>query len=853
MSEPDTEFADVLAVLEAAQPGPAPEGLEARVQAALDADTTDNDSDALDRFGDDVYALLLALIGDPTAARDALEETFFRLGRSSKKGDIRLADALRAAGAAGLEARHLLEKTGATADETGTLALVDSQTQLLLRLRGGFRLGAAELALAGGCAKGVDPDERLARASGDLARALRLPAHEDAHTFVRLTAEGALDLLDESGRQQLDAHLSACSICAMQAERLREELELPFTKLEDRDAVAAAVTARREQDQRHRDAVQDVATRVSLNCTYCHSAMQRSETAFCSTCLAPHHSDCFREHARCAAPGCGETQAVQPGTLPSPIRSPLQRWLPRILSVAIGLGAVAAIQDYRERLTLDRERLQTEAFGEQKRQLNEELSNRRQELTQLDMEMALQKRELEVRLSQVQSERDELQNKLERRWQEFMDQATEQDVSPEDLITQMRAEFASSKRIGALDRELEERFARIESLAQRRQVEQLIGEFTELRKIMERYGNSGSEAVRASMKKWRDRLASFGEVQLSIQLQVYISDGNRLLKHMASALPEKNGATLRKQFGKLLVLCSKMGAEEREVFHRNANALYLRGRAMAIRAGGVPGIVASLNVDTFEFEALQLKGEQSFGALPDGARTGTLTRGDRVLVFREGFQKGLRKGQYTIRGVFPDHPERSPLPAALRLEGELVGSELGELVGGRRGWVAIQTEGGKEVRYTIPQALFRKPEVFNLLMEAKLGEPLLLEVVGDRVLTVGTRTRWTPPKGTRASPGVFKSLKEDLGDGNKKRDVIRIPRPPHWFLILKDGREFLVKRASAAFRVLVLLKRGDSIAFGTTKGWVVWVRRAVPPKESPPETERLIDDYELRAPPTQGE
>ncbi|MCO5171544.1 MAG: tetratricopeptide repeat protein [Planctomycetes bacterium] len=51
---------------------------------------------------------------------------------------------------------------------------------------------------------------------------------------------------------------------------------------------------------------------VSLRCTFCHDGLPREDASFCAGCLAPHHDDCFRRHARCAAPGCGEARLVRP-------------------------------------------------------------------------------------------------------------------------------------------------------------------------------------------------------------------------------------------------------------------------------------------------------------------------------------------------------------------------------------------------------------------------------------------------------------------------------------------------------------------------------------------------------------
>jgi hypothetical protein len=137
-------------------------------------------------------------------------------------------------------------------------------------------------------------------------------------------------------------------------------------------------------------------------------------------------------------------------------------------------------------------------------------------------------------------------------------------------------------------RELEQRvetlFSEIERLAQERQVEELIGKFTELRQIMNEYGEMGSELVKQKKEKWAQRLAAFGEVQLSIQLQIYINEGNQHLRTMAEAIRNEDYDTSLERFELIKELKDQMYAEEREVFHRNAEALFLRGKALADRA-----------------------------------------------------------------------------------------------------------------------------------------------------------------------------------------------------------------------------------------------------------------------------
>ncbi|MBX3472561.1 MAG: iron chelate uptake ABC transporter family permease subunit [Planctomycetes bacterium] len=62
--------------------------------------------------------------------------------------------------------------------------------------------------------------------------------------------------------------------------------------------------------------------------------MIRDEAAFCATCLAPHHADCFADHGHCAAPGCAERATVRAG-----VRPPGRRWS----RWALGFGVAALL------------------------------------------------------------------------------------------------------------------------------------------------------------------------------------------------------------------------------------------------------------------------------------------------------------------------------------------------------------------------------------------------------------------------------------------------------------------------------------------------------------------------------
>lgn len=140
------------------------------------------------------------------------------------------------------------------------------------------------------------------------------------------------------------------------------------------------------------------------------------------------------------------------------------------------------------------------------------------------------------------------------------------------------------ERLKRLEEQVEQLFRDINTLAEKRQVDELISKFQDLRNLMAEYGSDGSEMVRKKMEKWKQRLASFGEVLLSIQLQIYIQEGNQHLRAMAESIKRDEYDLALERFEQIKELKDQMLNEEREVFHRNAEALFLRGKALADRA-----------------------------------------------------------------------------------------------------------------------------------------------------------------------------------------------------------------------------------------------------------------------------
>jgi hypothetical protein len=60
----------------------------------------------------------------------------------------------------------------------------------------------------------------------------------------------------------------------------------------------------------------DSHIQVGVACCYCHARASRFEIAFCATCLAPHHPDCFKTNGECAILGCNEQRLVHRQSAP---------------------------------------------------------------------------------------------------------------------------------------------------------------------------------------------------------------------------------------------------------------------------------------------------------------------------------------------------------------------------------------------------------------------------------------------------------------------------------------------------------------------------------------------------------
>jgi len=102
-----------------------------------------------------------------------------------------------------------------------------------------------------------------------------------------------LDLLAiGAGSPGLQPHLAECAACAAEEADAKASLA---------DLEAPASTPK-----------------IGLCCVYCRDGLEVASAAYCASCLAVHHPECFQEHGTCAAPGCGELQWVR-SSAPQPV------------------------------------------------------------------------------------------------------------------------------------------------------------------------------------------------------------------------------------------------------------------------------------------------------------------------------------------------------------------------------------------------------------------------------------------------------------------------------------------------------------------------------------------------------
>jgi len=142
----------------------------------------------------------------------------------------------------------------------------------------------------------------------------------------------SLDLLEEGERAGVESHLAGCATCRLEVEarddvaaqvRAKPAFEKPPERVWDAlvakidaGAAPAVATARRPV--------------LDLACAACSGSVESA--VYCSSCLAPHHAECF---AKCAVRGCRSTTIVS--AKPAPVRT---RGVPLVL---VGVAAIVMV------------------------------------------------------------------------------------------------------------------------------------------------------------------------------------------------------------------------------------------------------------------------------------------------------------------------------------------------------------------------------------------------------------------------------------------------------------------------------------------------------------------------------
>jgi hypothetical protein len=145
-------------------------------------------------------------------------------------------------------------------------------------------------------------------------------------------------------------------------------------------------------------------------------------------------------------------------------------------------------------------------------------------------------------------------------------------------------EKALAAQVAKLKPEIDKLFKRTVALAEARDVDKLIAVIADVRKLISRGGIAVAEAVKAGLARWDRRLEAFGEVRLGLEFQVDIQEGNLALRALARAISDKRYSDAPKVFKRVKEIKDRMYGRDREVFHRNAEALFLRGKSLLDRA-----------------------------------------------------------------------------------------------------------------------------------------------------------------------------------------------------------------------------------------------------------------------------
>ena len=303
--------ADVLTALRGLEPAATPEWSPA------DAPPVEPLQAAFAAHGDALYRYVSALSGrDAWLAEELVVRTFVGAAEEQELD----------AAALFMRARHATLAARAKADDAER-PVAPAELALVLERRAGLELEA--LARTWGV-----------RAASLEARLLEATQHyttgdEACSDWKEATVRATVDLSSEDQGEAWAEHLMQCGPCAAWSEaleaRLTHEEGLP-----SQERTWERIQAELSKHTR------DLGIRVGVRCTYCHAGLPQAEASFCAACLAPHHTECFEEHSRCAAPACGGTQLVYPQR-PKPRVGRRAAWPWLLGGVLVGAAALTPV------------------------------------------------------------------------------------------------------------------------------------------------------------------------------------------------------------------------------------------------------------------------------------------------------------------------------------------------------------------------------------------------------------------------------------------------------------------------------------------------------------------------------
>lgn len=409
-----------------------------------------------------------------------------------------------------------------------------------------------------------------------------------------------LDGLDGDELHDVEEHLASCSSCRERA----GAIDAAFEALREPPASAGASSAKASDDPvwaRIAEALDEPAASpagapapapaisIALVCSFCRGAIARHEAAYCASCLAPHHGECFREHGRCSTFGCEETRTVRPadsGRQASPSRlSRLGPGLVVTLLLGAGAAAVAVVG------------MQDELFPARAARLREERARR--EAERAESEAAL--REERARYEKLQDETTAGMRQLEAEKTQLLDRvwaAEKQKAELEQAYRALQGEIrvldpAALEKGGvasllhpaldaaAIEKRVEELYASIDASVKTQRLTQVIPCLLELERLLREYARlPARERVAGKLDAWEKRLGDLKEIRQAIQLQLWISEGNESLATMVEAKRSERWDDLRAAQRDLHALFLRMRSQPGEEYQSNAAALATRGNAL---------------------------------------------------------------------------------------------------------------------------------------------------------------------------------------------------------------------------------------------------------------------------------